>query len=148
MSPKRTSEQRGLRPDPGTPVPAVRRDAETEEFFAGTERGELLIRRCDDCGHDNPPPASACARCHSAALTWTPARGTGSVVSWSVVHGPARDGGPPARTTVAIVELDEGPWLHSRLAEVDPADVHAGLRVAVTFDRPTDGEAVPVFRPT
>jgi len=129
------------------PVLTIRRDETTAEFFAATSRGELPIRRCHDCGHDNPPQDGACGACHSSALDWTPAAGHGTVVSWSVIHGRARDNEPAPRTVVAIVELAEGPWLHAQLIDVDPGEVSAGLPVTVAFERPEGGEAIPVFRP-
>jgi uncharacterized protein len=128
-------------------VGAVRRDADTAEFFAGTERGELLLRRCAACAHFSRPQARSCVRCRSADLSWAPASGHGTVVSWSVVHGSATDGEPPAPIVVAIVELDEGPWLHAQLADVGAGAISAGLRVTARFERAEGGEAIPVFRP-
>jgi uncharacterized protein len=129
------------------PVGAVQRDASTAEFFAGTGRGELLLRRCAACGQFSRPQARSCGQCRSADLSWAPAAGQGTVVSWSVVHGRAAGGGPPARTVVAIVELDEGPWLHAQLVDISPATVSGGQRVTVRFERAEDGEAIPVFCP-
>jgi hypothetical protein len=135
------------------PVGVVRRDAATAEFFAGTEHGELLLRRCADCGQLSRPQARSCGWCQSADLSWAAATGTGTVVSWSVVHGrPAdgdhpADGDPPPRVVVAIVELTEGPWLHAQLVGVDPGAVTGGQRVIVAFEQPGGGEAIPVFRP-
>lgn len=126
-------------------VGAVQRDAATAEFLAGTARGELLLRHCAACGAVSRPQAQSCEQCQSADLTWARACGQGTVVSWSVVHGRAADGGPPPRTVVAIVELDEGPWLHAQLADADP--VSGGLRVTACFERAEGGEAIPVFRP-
>jgi len=124
----------------------VQRDAATAEFFDAAARGELLIRRCVGCGHHNAPQSSTCAACHSDDLTWTAATGTGAIASWSVMHGRPRDGGPAPRTVVAIVELDEGPWLHAQLVGADPDTVSTGQPVTVEFERPEGGEAVPVFR--
>lgn len=129
------------------PVGAVRRDADTAEFFAGTERGELLLRHCPACGHFSRPEARSCGMCRSADLSWAPASGQATVVSWSVVHGRATDGEQPAPVVVAIVELDEGPWLHAQLVEVSPGAVSGGLRVTARFERAEGGEAIPVFGP-
>jgi uncharacterized protein len=131
----------------GMAVGAVQGDADTAEFFAGTERGELLLRRCGACGALSRPQARSCGQCRSAELSWAPAAGQGTVVSWSVVHGRAAGGEPLARTVVAIVELDEGPWLHSRLVDVSPDSLSGGQRVTVGFERAEGGEVIPVFRP-
>jgi uncharacterized protein len=127
----------------------VKRDATTAEFFAGTERGELLLRRCGACGQLSRPQARSCAECRSTDLSWEPAAGQGTVVSWSVVHGRAGEGEPPPPPiVVAIVELDEGPWLHAQLVDADPDSVTGGQRVTVGFEQPAGGEAIPVFRPS
>ncbi|MFG1688692.1 Zn-ribbon domain-containing OB-fold protein [Nonomuraea sp. NPDC049269] len=124
------------------PVGTVHRDAATAEFFDGTARGELLIRRCEECRGPAAPQARTCPHCGSPALSWAPAAGTGQVVSWSVVHA---KGAPP--TVVAIVELDEEPWIQVQINGVAPEEVHGGMRVRVAFERPEGGEAIPVFRP-
>jgi uncharacterized OB-fold protein len=48
---------------------------------------------------------------------------------------------------VGVVELDEGPRLLSNLVEVDPHQVHHGMRVFVKFDDRTADVAVPNFSP-
>lgn len=146
-SPRPAADQPATSKKQPMPVGFVQRDAATAEFFAGTERGELLLRRCGQCGGLSAPQARSCAQCRSAELSSAPAAGTGTVVSWSVVHARPADGDPPPPVVVAIIELAEGPWLHARLADVDPAAVTGGQRVIVAFERPDEGEAIPVFRP-
>jgi uncharacterized OB-fold protein len=121
-------------------VADVIRDDDSAEFFDGTARGELMIKRCDTCGHHLRPDSIACSICHGDALSWTDACGRGSVVSWIVVHG------SESETTVGLVELDEGPWLHARLVGVDTKTLSVGDAVEVDFE-PAGAEAVPVFRP-
>ncbi len=128
------------------PVATIQRDAASAEFFDGTARGELLVRRCAACDHHDAPQSLSCARCGSDDLTWTPARGTGTIASWTVLHGRPRDGEPVPRNVAAIVELDEGPWLHARIIGAKPEAIATGHRVAVDFVCPEGGEAVPVFR--
>jgi uncharacterized OB-fold protein len=49
---------------------------------------------------------------------------------------------------VAVVRLDEGPFLHTGLVDCGPDDCTVGLPVEVVFvDRP-DGTTLPHFRPT
>jgi uncharacterized OB-fold protein len=127
-----------------SPVGVGYLDAATAEFLDGTAIGELRIRRCDRCGVLSAPQTQACAHCDSDHLSWIAAAGTGRVVTWSVA--PAHPGETPA-SVIAIVELDEGPWLHSRLDGVEPDAVTVGLPVAVAFEQPGGGDSVPVFRP-
>jgi uncharacterized OB-fold protein len=125
----------------------VHRDGASAEFFDGTARGELLIRRCAECGHHSAPPAVACAACGSPQLSWVRAAGTGAIATWTMIHGRPGDGEPAPRAVAALVELDEGPWLHARIVGVEPGSVASGQRVMVGFERTDGGEAVPVFRP-
>jgi hypothetical protein len=46
-----------------------------------------------------------------------------------------------------LVELSEGPWLESLLADVDPMDLWPGMPVVVTFVRGAEGDPYPAFVP-
>jgi uncharacterized OB-fold protein len=121
-------------------VADVVRDADSEEFFDGAARGDLMIKRCEACGHSLRPDAIACSKCHASSLSWVRASGRGAIVSWIVVHGNEHD-----PSVVGLVELDEGPWLHARLLDVDRERLSVGDPVSVDFE-PAGAEHVPVFR--
>ncbi|HUJ07821.1 MAG TPA: OB-fold domain-containing protein [Streptosporangiaceae bacterium] len=126
-------------------VGTVRADERSAPFFAAASRGELLIRRCDDCGGWQGSSASQCPSC-GGVLSWAAASGRGTLISWSVVH--PRDSGPTA--VPALVELAEGPWLSAGLWLAGPAGLaglRAGMAVAAEFPSPADGESYPLFRP-
>lgn len=124
------------------PVGPMTRDDLTAEFFEGTARGEFLLRSCADCGAISTPRAQQCHACDSTALSWRAAGGGAQVVSWTVNHS---KNGPIQ--VVVIAEFDEGPWWWSELLDVDPANVSAGTRLVVAFERESDSsEFVPVFR--
>jgi uncharacterized OB-fold protein len=123
------------------------RDDETATFLDGTARGELLLRRCRD-GHWSEPAAMCCSTCCSAELAWEAASGTASLVSWAVTHSRPTDGTADTHRVLAVVELAEGPWWWTSLADVAPEEAVIGLHLQVAFERASDGdEAVPVFRP-
>jgi uncharacterized protein len=122
-------------------VADVLRDEQSAEFFDGTARGELMVKRCETCGHRLRPDAISCSKCHGVDLTWVRATGRGSLVSWIVVHGSERE--PPV---VGLVELDEGPWLHARLVDVDRSSLSVGDLLQVDFE-PAGEEHIPIFRP-
>ena len=48
---------------------------------------------------------------------------------------------------VAVVALDEGPHLMTRLIQVEPEAVRIGMRVQVEFEKQDDEITLPVFRP-
>lgn len=88
-----------------------------------------------------------CTDCLSEAFDWTPAAGTGQLVSWVVLHAkPTLDGATPEPRIVATVELKEGPWIASALMGVEADRLTGGMPVVVAFERPDDSEAIPVFR--
>jgi uncharacterized OB-fold protein len=65
-------------------------------------------------------------------------------VSWKVLphplHGPQCEEAP---FTFAIVELDDGPWVYSKIEGSFPDCADAPVRVEVQHTRPVDG--FPVF---
>jgi uncharacterized OB-fold protein len=128
-----------------TIVGPVVRDDVTAEFFEGTAKGQLLLRRCVK-GHLSEPAVSQCTRCASTDLSWAPSLGTGTIVSFAIVHRRASTDRLPARVVLAVVELEEGPWWYSQVADAEPERVTIGARVNVKFCRSDDQhEAVPVF---
>jgi uncharacterized OB-fold protein len=127
---------------------SVRRDGNTAPFLDGAARGEFLLRRCSECGTFGGPQEASCPGCGSLATDWAPAGGGARVVSWSVVHGKAPEGGTAPRAVIVIAEFDEGPWWWSQLieADADAEDVATGHRLAVAFAPAEGGETLPVFR--
>lgn len=129
------------------PWPDVRPDAKSQEFFAAAKAGELRIRRCTDCEALLAPEATTCLECYGTELEWITAAGTGTVVTWTVVHrapNPAFAALVPY--TVAVVELTEGPWLYTRLTDGVPD--RAGAPVRVVYRQAPGGEHYPLFQLT
>ena len=130
---------------PGLPLPEPR--FETEPFWTGGERGELLIDRCDACGLWLHPPTPVCRRCLSRSVGPVAVSGLGTVYSYTVNHQPWIPG-VAVPYTLAIVELDEDPGLRvsTRLTGAEPADVRIGQRVKVIFVH-RDDVWLPYFTP-
>ena len=77
-----------------------------------------------------------------AELGWEISRGLGTVYSTTVIY--SRDEQP---YNVALIDIDEGYRMMSRVEGVDPEHIRIGMRVQVqmmTFD---DGKKYPVFSP-
>jgi len=146
-------------------VGVIRADERSAAFFEAAARDVLLIKRCAGCGRWLDPGATGCTGCGEADPPWEPAAGRGTLISWAVLHAAtpgaaeaaaadAGDDPDAAASVLALVELDEGPWLRTRLEGADGegpaaprAGLRPGLRVAAAFVHPADGESYPVFRP-
>ncbi len=131
-----------------TTGPVPRPSVESEPFWSYLRSGELRLQRCARDGRPFFPPASRCPRDWSDEWTWEPVSGHGTVRSFVVFqrsyHPAFRDRLPYA---VAIVELDEGPRMVTRLVEVDVADVRVGMPVELvqqSVDRPRRHDSVAV----
>jgi uncharacterized OB-fold protein len=117
----------------------ARRDERSGPWFDALADGSLVIHRCRDCGHVSRPDTASCPACQSEDLEWFRAGGGGTVVSLIRDYS----GGEPL--VLALVELDEGPWLHARLTDFPEGTI--GCRVTLTVLPPDgdDGEHVPAF---
>ena len=127
----------------------IRADDRSAPFFAAAARDVLLIKRCDRCDRWLDPGATGCPECGAADPRWEQAAGRGRLISWAEL--PAGKPGPAdAPGVLALVELDEGPWLRTRLegtGATGTAGLRPGLRVIAYFVHPAEGESYPVFRP-
>jgi uncharacterized OB-fold protein len=125
------------------PVP----DVETQEFWDAAARGRLLLKRCGACGRAHFYPRPFCPHCWSSQVTWEQASGRARLYTYSVVH---ENDLPPFRDQVpyvaAIVELEEGPRMMTRVVGVEPAALKVGMELEVAFEPIGEGFSVPVFR--
>ena len=129
------------------PAPAPAVNPETQEFWAATAQGRLLLKRCLDCGSVIWYPRALCPDCGSLRTRWQPVSGRGRVYSYTVNHrgeGPYRDCGP---YVLAYVELDEGARLMTNIVDASDGELAIGLPVEVVFHDTGEGSALPRFRP-
>ncbi|MEV6391461.1 Zn-ribbon domain-containing OB-fold protein [Nocardia xishanensis] len=103
----------------------------------------LMIPRCGGCDKLLAPPSDACGSCRSVDLEWIPASGCGSIVSWRVLEGAVKSCAGSAPSTIAIVELDEGPWIYTTIE--GPVPPSSPRPVRVRFEAPPRGDRFPVF---
>ena len=129
------------------PTEAPITTVETEPFWEAAARGQLVLPRCDACGTYIWYPRRFCPACHDSSVSWVASRGLGTVYTFTVVRKASGRWAGSTPFVIAYVELDEGPRMMTNIVECDPAAVHIGQRVTVTFDRAEDGTGVPRFRP-
>ena len=120
----------------------LRRDAWSAPFFDAAARGTLMILRCADCQECSAPQARRCAFCSSDLIDWIESAGRGEVVTWTIPHVRDGDSTRPAYV-VAVVQLDEGPWLH---AQGPPTlELKVGQPVSIEVSAIAGGESLPVL---
>ena len=131
---------------PPVPVP----DELTQFFWDGVARHELLILRCDRCGHYIHEPLPHCRFCLSRDLTPTKVSGRARLDTFTIIMQPSH----PyflARVpyNLAVVELEEqaGLKMVTNVVDCAEADLRVGMALEVTFRAVAPGVTLPQFRP-
>jgi uncharacterized OB-fold protein len=131
----------------GRPLPGdVVEDAIDQPFWDACSDGVLLVYRCNICA-TSYWPAGSCRAHGMRDIEWVPAAGTGRLHTWTVVHQKYSRSFTDEVKIVAVVKLDEGPFFHTNLIDVEEADLTVGLQVEVVFQSGEDGLVLPVFHP-
>lgn len=128
----------------GKPVPHP--DPETQPFWDAAAEGVLKIQQCADCGHHIFYPRIVCPHCLSEDLTWQPVSGRARIYSLSVVHRAAPAFRDELPYVVALVDLEEGPRMMTRILTEDPQAPRIGDAVEVEFCPQDNGPPLPFFR--
>lgn len=101
--------------------------------------------RCDDCGETWFPSQERCPACRSRSWRWVPVENTGTLYTYTVIHGPGNEGRPPGFEApypyvVGVVEIDGGGGarIAGNLVDVPIDAIEVGMRVRAVF---AEGEA-------
>jgi uncharacterized protein len=127
-------------------------DLESEDaapFWAGTQRGELLVQACGACGRWRFPPRPMCPHCRSVETKWDAASGNATIWSYVVPHPPLLPAfAELSPYNVIVVALDEDPTIRmvgnllaspeGPINEIDPATIEIGEPVRVVFQHIED----------
>ena len=113
------------------PVPYV----ESEGFWQGCKRHELVIQRCEDCGTYRHPPIPVCPACQSWNRHWHKVSGRGRVEAFTIVAR-ALFPGMPVPYNVVRVELEEqkGLLILGNLIDCHPDEISIDMPVKATFE--------------
>ena len=124
-------------------------DPYAEQFWSYTQKKELRLQQCSECGKFRWPPGPACDKCLSDAFEWTATSGRGKVMSWTTFRrGYFQE--YPAPHTIIVLELDEGPLFVSYPVEVEVPALKEGMTLSLRWADGQDkfGEYnLPVFGP-
>lgn len=132
----------------GIEKPLPMANEETEPYWDACRRERLVACRCAGCAHWFLPPARICPSCLSDRVSLEQTSGRGRLYSFIVVHRPQHPAfAEDAPYNVAIVELNEGPRMHTRIVGAEPASFRIGMELEVTFEKVDDEVTLPLFRP-
>lgn len=123
-------------------------DAIEKEFWSLCQHGALFFQRCITCGTWRHLPRYMCARCGSPEFGWEPSSGNGRLFSWTVTHQalhPAFAADVPY--VAAIVELEEGVRMATRLIDCDFSSLRLDQPVSLRFETIAGQFQLPVFTP-
>ena len=124
------------------PVP----DGDSKPYWEGLKNHELWIQQCQECHQHIFYPRSICPHCFSEQVNWVKSNGVGKIYSYTVVHravGPFKEQTP---FVVAVVELDEGVRLMTRIKK-EAHQIAIDQKVKVIFETVDDELILPYFVP-
>jgi uncharacterized OB-fold protein len=102
-------------------------------FFHAAARGRLVVQRCNSCDALRWPPLSGCPECRGRGTTWVDVTPSGTIWSFVVYHRAFQASlKEEIPYTVAMVELDDGPYMVGRIVE-GTKPVAVGDRVDAEF---------------
>lgn len=111
-----------------------------DEFFAFLAQGRFMLQRSRSSGEYVFYPRVAAPRSGLRDLEWVPASGRGVVYSSTVVRAKP----PQPSHNVALIDLEEGPRLTSRVEGMPPESVRIGMAVRARIVQ-ADGKPLLVF---
>lgn len=94
-----------------------------QEYNKALKKDKLMGLKCKDCGTVTCPPMMVCANCASTNHEIVQLSGKGKIVTFTVVNVTSDGRENEVPYTIAMVELDEGPWIMGNLVDMDPRKV-------------------------
>lgn len=122
-------------------------DHDNKAQWKGFLEYQLLVNRCQACGHWFNPPRPMCPRCWSLDVRPEPVSGRGRVQWFTLLY----QGGPPGAPSpypVVTVELaeEEGLRIDATVVDCDPHDIRCDMPLELTWVD-DQGAPLPAFRP-
>jgi uncharacterized OB-fold protein len=122
------------------------KDGDSRPYWEGIAQGELRIQHCNSCQRYVFYPRSLCPFCHADTLSWVPATGRGTIYSYTVAHQAFGSFATDVPFIVALVELEEGVRMMTRILDAPREQVRIGVPVHVSFESRGEHLTLPYFR--
>jgi len=127
-------------------IPQTTPDGDSQVYWEGIARGELRIQRCAACTLYVFYPRAICPHCFSDRLSWVAASGKGTIYSYSVAHQAFGSFAKEVPFVIAIIELEEGVRMMTRVIGTPRERITIGAPVRVSFESIAEGPTLPYFR--
>lgn len=117
-------------------------------YWQAAKAHQLVIQGCRSCNTLIMYPKRFCPHCLGEDLDWRQAKGTGEIYTVTVQRAGAPSGFESDTPYVlAVVKLDEGVQMMTRIIGPDAEAAQCGDRVTVEFEDIPDAQmTLPVFR--
>jgi uncharacterized OB-fold protein len=96
-----------------------------EQYQQGLSEGKLMGLHCQSCGAYTVPPQGVCRNCQGQILLPAEVKGQGTIRTFTVIRVAPEGQQPPY--VLALVELEQGPWVMGLLMNRDPEKADMGL---------------------
>ncbi len=120
-------------------------DDDSRTFWEGAKNHKLMIQWCNDCKKYIFYPRIICPHCFSEHVSWVEASGQGRIYSYTVVHRAMPPFNEQTPFVVAIVELNEGVRMISRIIG-DREKISIDKPVSVVYEKIDDELTLPYFQ--
>jgi uncharacterized OB-fold protein len=124
----------------------LKQDSDSRPYWEGLAQGELRIQHCNACSKAVFYPRLICPHCHADQLSWIAASGKGTIYSYTVAHQGFGPFAADVPFVIAIVELEEGVRMMSRIVDASRERVAVGAAVRATFESVGEDLTLPYFR--
>ena len=93
-----------------------------KEYNENLRQGRLSGLKCNGCGELSAQPRLVCAKCGGQELEAVELKGGGTIQTFTVNYVAAEGRESEAPYIVAIVELDDGPWVMGNITGLKPEE--------------------------
>lgn len=100
------------------------------------QRYNLISNQCGSCKQIYFPPRESCPYCRRKSMgkmKEIKLKGTGTVLTYSIIHTAPEHFEGQTPYPIAIIKLDEGPKITAQIVDCELDDVKIGMRVQSTF---------------
>jgi uncharacterized protein len=109
-------------------------------FYKFVSEKRLMAAKCNECGTVLLPPQPMCTHCLSTNLEWNELKGTGKLVTYTVIYVAPEQFQSMAPYAVGIVELKNGLRLPGIVCGVEPENIRVGMNLKIDFDQSTSSQ--------